>query len=88
MSKRCNSSIHTLRSLPRISVSHRFGTKSSYAIFDEPTCMFESLKQLTRLALQSKKVWLFPIALSLVIVALLVMAAYSTPIPLFLYPLV
>ena len=50
--------------------------------------MFESLKQLTRLALQSKKVWLFPIALSLVIVALLVMAAYSTPIPLFLYPLV
>lgn len=50
--------------------------------------MFESVKQLATLATKSKKIWLLPIILALIIVALLVVSANLAPIPIFLYPLI
>jgi len=50
--------------------------------------MFEPARQLLRLALQSRKIWLLPIVLALVIVALLVVSANLAPVPIFLYPLI
>lgn len=50
--------------------------------------MFETIKQLIKLALKSKKWWLLPAFLFLVIVALLVIGAHLSPVPVFLYPLI
>jgi hypothetical protein len=50
--------------------------------------MFESVRQLAHLASKSNKVWLLPIILALIIVALLVVSANLAPIPIFLYPLI
>jgi len=50
--------------------------------------MFESVRQLATLAFKSKKIWLLPILLALIIIALLVISANAAPIPIFLYPLI
>jgi uncharacterized membrane protein YjdF len=49
--------------------------------------MFSSIHQLFKLATQSKKVWLLPIILFMIIVALLVISAQVSPLPVFLYPI-
>lgn len=50
--------------------------------------MLDSIKQLCILAAKSKKVWLIPLFLLLIIVALLVISAELAPVPLFLYPII
>ena len=50
--------------------------------------MFESIRQLLILTSKSKKVWLLPIFLLLVIIALLVISAQIAPVPVFLYPII
>ncbi len=50
--------------------------------------MFESIRQLLILASKSKKVWLLPIFLLLVVIALLVISAQIAPVPVFLYPII
>jgi hypothetical protein len=47
--------------------------------------MFSSIKQLFILALHSKKIWIIPILLALVIVGLLIISAQIAPVPVFLY---
>lgn len=49
--------------------------------------MFSSIKHLTILALNSKKIWIIPVILFLIIIALLVISAQVTPLPVFLYPI-
>lgn len=49
--------------------------------------MFETIKQIFILGKKSKKLWIIPIVLLLVIVALLVISAQLSPIPIFLYPI-
>ncbi len=48
----------------------------------------ETFKQLFNLLFSSKKIWLIPIVLALVIVALLVISAQVAPVPVFLYPII
>jgi hypothetical protein len=50
--------------------------------------MLESIKQLIQLAKRSKKYWMIPFILMLVIVALLVIVAQISPAPVFFYPII
>jgi len=50
--------------------------------------MFEGTKALWRLLKRTDKIWLIPALLFLVIIALLVIAAQISPVPIFLYPIV
>ena len=50
--------------------------------------MLETIKQLIILATKSNKIWLIPLFLLLVIVALIVITAQISPVPVFLYPLI
>jgi hypothetical protein len=50
--------------------------------------MFESVKQLLTLALKSKKFWIIPLILLLIIIALLVISAQVSPLPVFIYPII
>ncbi|MFA5136786.1 MAG: DUF5989 family protein [Patescibacteria group bacterium] len=50
--------------------------------------MFESIKQLTTLFIKSRKIWIIPIVLLLIIIALLVISAQISPVPVFLYPII
>lgn len=45
------------------------------------------MKQLMKLASKSDKVWIIPIVLFLIIIALLVIASQISPVPVFLYPI-
>lgn len=49
--------------------------------------MFNSIKQLVSLATHSKKIWIIPIILFLIIIALLIISAQISPLPVFLYPI-
>jgi len=49
---------------------------------------FNTMKELSRLAVRSKKIWLIPIFLLLIIVALVVVGAQISPVPIFLYPII
>lgn len=55
---------------------------------DKITNMFETIKQLLILASKSKKVWLIPMVLLLVIIALLIISAQISPLPIFIYPII
>jgi len=50
--------------------------------------MFETVKQLFILAAKSKKIWIIPLVLFLIIIALLVISAQISPLPIFLYPII
>jgi len=50
--------------------------------------MFEAAKQLLTLISKSNKIWLLPIFLFLIIVALLIISAQVSPLPIFLYPII
>lgn len=50
--------------------------------------MIASIQQLLLLLAKSKKIWIIPVILSLVIIALIVIAAQTSPVPIFLYPLI
>ncbi len=50
--------------------------------------MFESLKQMYILFTKSRKIWIIPIVLALIIIALLVISAQVSPLPVFLYPII
>ena len=50
--------------------------------------MFETVKQLYILALKSKKIWIIPLILLLIIIALLVVFAQVSPLPVFIYPII
>ena len=45
-----------------------------------------TFKELFRLVTHSKKIWLIPVFLFLVIIALLVIGAQVSPVTIFLYP--
>ena len=50
--------------------------------------MFESVKQLLILAGKSRKIWIVPIILLLIIIALLVINAQISSLPIFIYPII
>lgn len=50
--------------------------------------MFESIKELVNLGFNSRKIWIIPIILFLIIIALIVFAAQVSPVPLFIYPII
>lgn len=50
--------------------------------------MFASAKQLFILLTKSNKVWIIPVILLLIIIALLVVFAQISPVPIFLYPII
>jgi len=50
--------------------------------------MFETIKQLLILATKSKKIWIIPIILFLIIIALLIVSAQISPLPIFIYPII
>lgn len=50
--------------------------------------MIESMKQILQLALKSKKIYVLPILLFLVIIALLIISASISPVPIFMYPII
>jgi hypothetical protein len=50
--------------------------------------MLAAIKQLFILLLKSKKFWLTPIIIALIVVAFLIIAAQLSPVPIFLYPLI
>jgi len=50
--------------------------------------MFETVKQLFILSIKSKKIWIIPLILFLIIIALLVISAQISPLPIFLYPII
>lgn len=50
--------------------------------------MLSAIKQLFILIKKTDKIWIIPIVLLLVIVALIVIGANISPVPLFLYPIV
>ncbi|HJX59408.1 MAG TPA: DUF5989 family protein [Patescibacteria group bacterium] len=50
--------------------------------------MIETIKQLITLATKSNKIWLIPLFLLLIIIALLIVVAQISPVPVFLYPLI
>jgi len=49
--------------------------------------MMHTIKQLILLATHSKKIWIVPIVLFLIIIALLIISAQISPLPVFLYPI-
>lgn len=50
--------------------------------------MFSTIKQLLFLIIKSKKIWIIPIILFLIIIALLIISAQISPIPVFIYPII
>lgn len=50
--------------------------------------MRETISQLWRLARESDKIWILPVILGLIILALLVIGAQVSPLPIFIYPLI
>lgn len=50
--------------------------------------MFETINQLLTLGFKSKKIWIVPVVLFLIIIALLVISAQISPLPVFLYPII
>ncbi len=50
--------------------------------------MFETIKQIFVLGMKSKKIWIIPIVLFLIIIALLIISAQISPLPVFLYPII
>ncbi|OGH11897.1 MAG: hypothetical protein A2857_02230 [Candidatus Levybacteria bacterium RIFCSPHIGHO2_01_FULL_36_15] len=50
--------------------------------------MFEAIKQIITLSTKSKKIWLIPLMLLLIIIALLVISAQVSPLPVFIYPII
>jgi hypothetical protein len=50
--------------------------------------MFESIKQIFILGTKSKKIWIIPLVLFLIIIALLVISAQISPLPIFIYPII
>ncbi|MBI2033456.1 MAG: hypothetical protein HYT10_03290 [Candidatus Levybacteria bacterium] len=50
--------------------------------------MLSSIKQLLTLARKTDKLWLLPILLLLITLALIIISSSISPLPLFLYPLV
>ncbi len=50
--------------------------------------MLESVKQLFVLSMKSRKIWIIPIILLFVILALLIISAQVSPLPVFLYPII
>lgn len=50
--------------------------------------MFEAIKQLSILGTKSKKIWIIPLVLFLIIIALLIISAQISPLPIFLYPII
>ena len=57
------------------------------SIYDTLNTMFQTMKQLLILAIHSKKIWIIPIILFLIIIALLIISAQISPLPVFLYPI-
>ncbi len=49
--------------------------------------MLSTIKQLLKLLTKSNKIWIIPLVLLLVIVILLVIAVQTSPVPIFLYPI-
>lgn len=49
--------------------------------------MFSVLKQLITLGTHSKKIWMIPVILFLIIITLLVVSVQISPLPIFLYPI-
>lgn len=50
--------------------------------------MFETTKQLLILSFKSKKIWIIPVILLLIIIGLLIISAQLSPVPIFLYPII
>ncbi len=50
--------------------------------------MLEVIKQLFILISKSKKFWLIPIIIALIIISVVIIAAQLSPVPVFLYPLI
>lgn len=50
--------------------------------------MFESVRQLVVLAVKTQKLWIIAVILFLVIIALLIISAQISPLPVFIYPLI
>ncbi len=50
--------------------------------------MLESIRQLVIMAFKTKKLWIVAIILFLIIIALLVISAQISPLPVFIYPLI
>lgn len=50
--------------------------------------MFETIKQLLVMVSKSNKIWIIPIILLLIIIALLVINAQISPLPIFIYPII
>ena len=50
--------------------------------------MFESVRQLLVLTTKTKNLWIISVVLLLIIVALLIVSAQASPLPVFLYPLI
>lgn len=50
--------------------------------------ILSTVKNLLQLMNASRKVWLIPVVLFLIIIALIVVAAQISPVPVFLYPLI
>lgn len=50
--------------------------------------MFESIRQLFILVSKTDKIWLIPILLLLFIIALLIISAQISTVPVFLYPFI
>ncbi len=46
------------------------------------------MKQILHLTLKSKKIYVLPILLFLVIIALLIISASISPVPIFMYPII
>ena len=50
--------------------------------------MIETLKQIVKLLLSSDKIYIIPIILLLLIIALFIIGATISPIPIFMYPVI
>ncbi|MFC1646824.1 DUF5989 family protein [Patescibacteria group bacterium] len=50
--------------------------------------MFSSIRQLFILATKTNKIWIIPIVLTLIIIALLVIGSQISPVPVFIYPII
>lgn len=50
--------------------------------------MFETIRQIFILGMKSKKIWIIPVILFLVIISLLIISAQISPLPVFLYPII
>lgn len=50
--------------------------------------MFESIKQLIVLSTKSKKIWIIPVIILLIVIAILIISAQVSPLPVFIYPMI